>query len=148
MRELAAGELVDAAAAHADLPGARLVETADQIEQRGLAGTGRTHQSDEVALGDVQGELVQDFDFLLAALVNLGDITDLNHGIGHGNLASSEMNEWDHGFATVTAASSLSSAGASTITDSPALTPASTHWTFPSSNQIATARNRSSCPSV
>src|ERR1700686_2912924 len=141
-RELAAGELVDAAAADHDLPGARPIETADQIEKRRLARAGRTHQRDEVALGNVQSEAVQDLDFLLAALVHLGDAADLNHGLGHGNLASKRMDECRmprrhratamtptairHGLAAVTAASSFSPAGASTITASPGLTPAST----------------------
>src|SRR5207237_8924432 len=71
--ELAAGELVDAAAADHDLPGGRLIQTADQIEERGLARARRTHQRDEVALRDVQSEAVQNFDLLLAALVHLAD---------------------------------------------------------------------------
>src|ERR1700680_3422100 len=69
------------------------IETADQIEERRLARAGRTHQRDEVALGNVQSEAVQDLDFLLAALVHLGDAADLNHGLGHGNLASKRMDE-------------------------------------------------------
>src|SRR5439155_4092633 len=88
--ELAAGELVDAAAADHDLPGGRLIQTADQIEERGLARARRTHQRDEVALRDVQSEAVQNFDLLLAALVHLGDAADLDHGLGHGNLGSTE----------------------------------------------------------
>src|SRR6266850_1590206 len=83
--ELAAGKLVNAAAADADLARARLIETADQIEQRGLARAGRTHQRDEVALGNIQSESVQDLDFLLAALVNLADAADLDHRLGHSN---------------------------------------------------------------
>jgi hypothetical protein len=36
---------------------------------------------------------VQDFDLLLAALVDLGDAADLNHGLGHSNLSSKRMDE-------------------------------------------------------
>src|SRR5437764_89088 len=71
-----------------DLAGGRLIQTADQIEQRRLARARRSHQRDEVAAGNVQSETVQDFDLLLAALVHLGDAADLNHGLGHSNLSS------------------------------------------------------------
>src|SRR5208337_3808163 len=148
MRELTAGELVDAAPAHGDLSCGRLVEAADQIEQCGLAGTGGTHQRDEVALGNIQGELVQDFDLLFAALVNLGDAADLNHGFGHGHLASMRMNErynGGHGVATVTGASFLSSDGASTITVSPALTPVSTRRESPTMPPSVTVRRCAFC---
>ena len=86
--ELAAAELIDAAAADADLARGRLIESADEIEERRLARARRTHERDEVALGDVEIEPVQDFDLLPAALVDLGDLGHLDHGFGHGNLSS------------------------------------------------------------
>jgi len=79
--ELAAAELVDALSAHGDLPGGRLVEAADEIQQRRLARARRPHERDEIALGNVESEPVQHLDLLLAALVDLRHVVDLNHGL-------------------------------------------------------------------
>src|SRR5690606_39729728 len=57
---------VDALAVDLDLPAAGRVQAADQVEQRGLAGTGRPHEGDEVPFGDFQVEAVQHFDLLRA----------------------------------------------------------------------------------
>src|SRR5437879_1157477 len=153
LRQLAARKVVDAATADVDLARAGLIETADQVEQRGLARARRTHERDEVALGNIERESVQDLDCLLAAPVDLADTADLNHQLGHGNprfnqnvrgskgLALLESTATPcHGLATVTGASSLSSAGTSTITASPALTPASTWRASPTMPPSVTER--------
>ena len=66
-----------------DLAGGRAVEPADQVEQGGLAGAGRPHQRDEVALRDVEREPVQHLDRLLAAHVGLLHVADLDHRFTH-----------------------------------------------------------------
>ena len=85
VRQLPALELVDAIAADADFARGWLIQAADQIEQRGLAGARRPHQRDEITLRNIQRQPVQHFDFLLAARVGLSDVVDLDH-LGHGNL--------------------------------------------------------------
>src|SRR5215469_2983605 len=144
VRERSARELVDAAIADGDLPGGRLIEAADEIEECRLAGPGRSHQRDEVGARDIERESVQDLDLLLAALVDLGDVMHLDHRLGHGVAPGSKkhgLTKWwlratcrrasqsrrapAHHLASLTAAPSLRSAGPSTITDSPGLTPAS-----------------------
>ena len=60
-------ELVDAHAADLDGAGGRRVEPADQVEQRRLAGARRSHQGQEVALGDVEVDALQHVDALAAA---------------------------------------------------------------------------------
>ena len=110
---------------------------ADEIQQRGLARARRAHQRDEVALGNVEAEAVQHFDLLLAALVGLRDTPYLNHGLGHVYVPATEQSS---GPAAVTAPSSFSSAGASTMTDSPGLTPVSTWRELPNVPPSVTAR--------
>ncbi len=77
-RQRAAAELVDVLAAHADAAGAGHIQPADQVEQGGLAGAGRPHQRKEIAFGDIQVDVMQHLDLLLAALVGLGQIADLD----------------------------------------------------------------------
>src|SRR3546814_3000722 len=67
-----------AVAGDGDFTLARTGEAADQIQQRGLAGTGRPHQRDKITLRDFQIEAVQYFDGLLAARVALGDVLQRN----------------------------------------------------------------------
>ncbi|MNT16934.1 hypothetical protein D3C72_1520610 [compost metagenome] len=73
-RQLAAAHLVDALAFDADLAARGVVQAADQVEQGGLAGTGRAHQRDEVAAGDIQVDAVQHLHLFGATLVGLGDV--------------------------------------------------------------------------
>ena len=54
LRQLAAAERADGHAADLDRAAGRRVEAADQIEQRGLAGSRRTHQREEIALRDFE----------------------------------------------------------------------------------------------
>ena len=63
------------------LPPRGRIEAADQVEQRGLAGSRRTHERDEIPGLDVQIDAVQDFDLLRAARVGLAEILDLDQGI-------------------------------------------------------------------
>ncbi len=82
-RQLPGRELVDAAAADQDLARGGLVEAADQVQQRGLAGARGPHQRHEVALGDVEREPLQHRHLLLAALVDLAHVAHLHHCLAH-----------------------------------------------------------------
>jgi hypothetical protein len=67
--QLAAGHVRDLIAGHADSPARRNVETAQQIEQSGLARPARPHEGHEIALVDVKIQALQDVDVLIAASV-------------------------------------------------------------------------------
>src|SRR5439155_3948346 len=108
-REVAAREAVDPAAVDGDGPRRRRVQPADEIQQRGLAGSRGPHERDEVAARDVEIDAVQDLDRLAAAAVRLGDAADLDE---HGHFST-----------TRTAAPSLSDGGGATTTRSPARRP-------------------------
>jgi len=82
-RELAGAELVDALPFDGDLAAAGRVQSADQVEQGGLARTGRAHQRDEIAAVDVQVDAMQHLHLFGAALVGLGDVAEGDEG-GHG----------------------------------------------------------------
>ena len=47
-----------------------------ELEQRRLPGARRAHEEDELALGDVEGDLTQGDDI---ALVGLADVLESNH---------------------------------------------------------------------
>ena len=57
------------------------VEPADQVEQRRLAGTGGSHERQEVSPGNVQGHSPQDVDLLRAPVVDLVDIANLHESV-------------------------------------------------------------------
>ena len=56
-----------------DAAGRRFVETAQQVQQRGLAGTRRPHQGKKLAIGNVEVQFVQYVDAFFAFLVNAAD---------------------------------------------------------------------------
>ena len=66
----------DVDAADADLARRRLVDAGDQVEQRRLARARRPHQRDEVAGRDVEVDVDQHRDDLVAAHVVLGQVAD------------------------------------------------------------------------
>jgi hypothetical protein len=84
-RQLPGAHRVDALPVDVDLTAAGRIQSADQVEQRGLARTRRAHQCDEVALLDVQVDAVQNLDLFRAALVGLGEVANADqcrHGSG------------------------------------------------------------------
>src|SRR5487761_2096617 len=70
-REIGVREARDVDAADADLPGRRLVDAGDEVQQRRLARSRGPHQRDELALEDVEIEIDQYRDHLVAADVVL-----------------------------------------------------------------------------
>ena len=87
MGELAVRQLVDALTADRNLALVRPVEPADEIQERGLAGAGRTHERQELAGRHLEIEAMQYLDALLAALVALDDVAE-GDGAGHEASAS------------------------------------------------------------
>src|SRR4029079_12289564 len=76
------GELADRLALEDDLTCGRPVEPPEELEQRRLAGPGRAHQGNELALVDAQGDAAQRVDGGRAQTVALGEIVRLEDG-GH-----------------------------------------------------------------
>ena len=76
LRERAFTKLVDAITADRDAAVRGRIEAADQVQQRRLAGARRAHQRKEITLRDVQVDVMQHLDPLLAALVGLADVAD------------------------------------------------------------------------
>ena len=58
----------------------RTIQTGDQVEQGALAGAGRPHQGEKVALRDVQVDMVQDLDPFATPLIDLAHTADLDQG--------------------------------------------------------------------
>ena len=54
------------------VPVRRAIETAEQVEQRGLAGARGAHERDEIAARQVEVELLEHRHHFVAALVLLG----------------------------------------------------------------------------
>ena len=69
---LVVGQLADDLALEDDLAGRRLVEPAEQLEERGLARARRAHQGDELAGLDRQRDAAQGLDAGSAERVGLG----------------------------------------------------------------------------
>src|SRR5262245_37018297 len=109
--EQAAGKLVDAVAIEEHAPRRRLVETADQVEESRLPGTGRAHQGHEVPGCDVEIDSAENLDRFPAAPVHFRDTTDL-HQVAHQPLSPS-----------LTRSPSLSESGGATTTRSPSRSP-------------------------
>src|SRR5690606_26760566 len=89
--QLACTELIDTLVFDIDLTTGGGIQSADEVEQCGLAGAGRAHQRDEVAAGDIQIDTVQHLNFFRAALVGLGDVAEGDEG-AHG--CSSAVTCW------------------------------------------------------
>ena len=58
-RQRAGAELVDAPAADSNASGAWVIQSADQVEQGGLARPGRADDGGELALGDLERDAAQ-----------------------------------------------------------------------------------------
>ena len=105
------------------LPAVGLVDAGDQIEQRALARTGRPHQRDVIAGGNVERDVGQHRHDLAAAPVGLGEIADRDDRAGR---IDPSRYRRDVTFArqrprTVTRAPSRSFSGGRSTTLSPAL---------------------------
>ena len=74
--QLAARELGQVVPDDLDAALARLVERADHVEQRALAGAGRAHDGEVLAAEDVQVHVAQGVDRGLAELVDLAQVPD------------------------------------------------------------------------
>src|SRR5262249_33217889 len=55
-------------------------EPGDEVQQRRLAGAGRPHEREELALGHLQRQVLEDVDLLAAAAEVLVDPFDLDDG--------------------------------------------------------------------
>ena len=76
--EFARAEFGEILATDDDIPGGRRVEPAQQIQKRGLAGSGRPHQRDEIARVDRQTEVVQRVDVGVALVIELADVAQFD----------------------------------------------------------------------
>src|SRR5690606_38108955 len=122
--QLAGLELVDTLAVDADAAGGGRIQAADQVQQGGLARARRAHQGEEIATLDVEVDAVQHLDLLLATDVMLGELPDLDQGLGHrGPRVSRWIRKGEDHSITVTASPSASSAGGDSTTRSPAARP-------------------------
>jgi hypothetical protein len=76
LRELPFGEGFclpeDRSGSEVELPGSWIVETAQEVDQSGLAGPGGTDDRDEVTFVDAKGNAIYRSYFLVAARVDLG----------------------------------------------------------------------------
>ncbi len=72
----------DAIAADPDLALAWPIEAGDQVEQRRLARTRRSHQAEELAFGHLQVQVVEHVDLLAAAREVLVHTTDADNRFG------------------------------------------------------------------
>src|SRR5439155_9540962 len=77
VRDLPRRELPDVLTGHVDVTGRGFVLLEEQPDQRRLAGARRTYYEHELALGDLQGHVVQRGHRLL---VDLGDAIEADHG--------------------------------------------------------------------
>src|SRR5437773_7665839 len=76
------GHSRNATAADPHFAFAGLVEAGDQVEQRRLARTGRAHEAEEFAFGDLEVEIVEDVDLLAAAGEEFVDAANADNGFG------------------------------------------------------------------
>ena len=81
------GQLADGLALEDHRPFGRLVQAAEQLEQRRLAGARRPHQRQELALGDLERDAPQRLDRRLAQRVGLDEVARLEDG-RHGGQCS------------------------------------------------------------
>src|SRR3982075_1904174 len=82
-REGPAPQLVEALAGDGDFAGTRCVQSADQVQERRLAGAARAHQRNELPFWNIQGESLQHLYALLAAGVALVDVAQAYDGFTH-----------------------------------------------------------------
>ncbi len=81
--ESAAAELIQPLSGHGDFARRRRIQAADQIEEGGLTRTARTHQGHKLAFGDVEIQVLQHADALLAAQITLRDVSQGYDDFGH-----------------------------------------------------------------
>ncbi|MPM60330.1 hypothetical protein SDC9_107181 [bioreactor metagenome] len=60
-------------------PGVRQIQTTHHVHQRGLAGTGRAADGDELPRSDVQRRVVERVHRLIAYIVGFKDVFQLQH---------------------------------------------------------------------
>ena len=119
----------------------RRVEPADQVEQRRLAGAGRAHQRQELALRDVEVDALQHVDALAAAGEVLVDVAD-REPVGMSLI-------WSRSLASCTTiAPCRESGGGETTTRSPALRPGDHFDASPSVPPVLTARRSTRSPAT
>src|SRR5207237_4622189 len=115
-----------------DRPLGRRVESANQVEQRRLAGAGRSHQREELALGDLEVRALQHLDAFRAAPERLVNILRSNERF---------YTHW-----TTTFAPSARFGVGERTTRSPDCNPASTSTRSPSVPPSFTARRSTASP--
>src|SRR5262249_43495337 len=78
LREVALTHGGDVFASHHDAPAGAVIDTGHDVQQRGLARPGRTHDGDELSLGDTHADAVKRTNLELIALVDARDVLDGN----------------------------------------------------------------------
>jgi hypothetical protein len=61
-------------------PAVCLVDPGQQVREGRFSGAGRPHQRQEFPVGDVKGDIVQDWDGEAVPVIGLGEIPDLYNG--------------------------------------------------------------------
>src|SRR6266566_2945439 len=84
--ELRLAQLGDVGARHRHGPPVGPIQPRDQVEERGLAGSRRAHQAEELPLGNLERDVVQHGDQHGVALIGLGDAADLHDRCRHEGL--------------------------------------------------------------
>src|SRR5206468_3232173 len=126
------GEARDFLAADDDAPAGGAVDAGDEIEQRGLPRSGRTHERQKVAGRNAEGDAVQHRDVECVAAIDLVDVLDLDQ-FGHEP--------------TRTSSPSFSARGAEITIRSPAFTPLTISTRSPCTSPVATGRSATRCSS-
>jgi 16S rRNA (cytidine1402-2'-O)-methyltransferase len=78
VRQGVIGELAELRAVDRDLAGSRVIEAADQVEERRFSRAGRAHDPNHLTAGDFKIDAVQRRDAPLA-IIFFGDVGELNH---------------------------------------------------------------------
>src|SRR5450432_2245388 len=78
LREIAAGHMCDLIACYSDAAGGRNVQSAQKIEQSGLAATAGAHEGHKVALINVKVQALQHVDLFTTAIVFLVQTANVN----------------------------------------------------------------------
>src|SRR5207244_7375533 len=90
--EAVEGEGGDVGAVDHDAPGVRLVDAADQIEQRGFTAAGGAGEGEKIAACDVECDVRECGNVDAAEAVRLADILDPDDGVGcHSGLLQCAM---------------------------------------------------------
>src|SRR5271165_3200680 len=98
-------------AAHDDFPFAGVIEAADEVEQRALAGAGRPHQGEKFTLLEFQIQFAQYMNVFRAAAEDFADAAN----------SRQNFRAFGHGCFSRAGAPSCRPGGASTMTFSPAV---------------------------